>query len=116
MEEILTKLKRSGVDVNCVVSKLGGNEALYITICKKFLQDSNFRQFQEGMYLNDCKQAITYIHTLKGVAANLGFVRMEGICSEIIGRLRMKDKNGLDQYNKELSKEYNNIVSIISNY
>jgi FOG: HPt domain len=114
MEKKSFKLKEVGVDVDSVVSRLGGKELLYLKICHSFLNDQSFQLFQQSMDAEDFKAAMTQIHTLKGVAANLGFIRMEGLCKNILRLLKCNDITELSEYQMELKKEYTNIIDAIN--
>jgi HPt (histidine-containing phosphotransfer) domain-containing protein len=113
MEELSKKLKTAGVEAESVINRLGGNEAVYLSICRKFLMDSNYQLFCTSMDNNDLTSAKTYIHTLKGVAANLGFLRMELICNEILEDLRNNNVSFLKQYQSDLSEEYKSIITVL---
>ncbi len=103
-----------GVDIKSVILRLGGNELLYLSICKQFLKDQSFQLLKEALAANDKKNIEIYLHTLKGVAANLGFIRLEFLCKALLDNIQ---KNELDffQHNIEtLSEEYYVIISVIN--
>lgn len=115
MERITLKLKELGVDVDNVIYRLGGNEKIYLSICQKFLKDTSYRAFCQAWSKNDIKSAIIHIHTLKGVAVNLGFIRIELLCKSIQDDLKNNDILYTQEYISELSTEYENIIEILNN-
>lgn len=115
MNNICIKLKKLGVDVDGTVTRLGGNELLYLAICHKFLQDQNFHLLQDALITDDLKMAEIYIHTLKGVAANLGFIRLEQICRSMLEMVHQLNVLNIKQSFIELSEEYHKIISALSN-
>jgi HPt (histidine-containing phosphotransfer) domain-containing protein len=115
MELIGEQLKNIGVDVDSVVQRLGGNEALYLCICKKFIQDPNYQLFQSAIAASDLISARNYIHTLKGVAANLGFIRLEYLCSVLFENIKSDQAIILQHYMDTLSEEYDRIIAVLIN-
>jgi HPt (histidine-containing phosphotransfer) domain-containing protein len=103
-----------GVDVNGVLNRLGGNESLYLNICNKFIKDPNYQIFKDALSVYDYQSAELRIHTLKGVAANLGFVRLELISGSLLQDLREKQISSLRQDVSCLSEEYHRIINILS--
>lgn len=113
MEYTSIKLKDIGVDVYSVISRLGGNELLYLNICHKFLQDQSFQLFQRAITNKDYEMAKINIHTLKGVSANLGFIRLEHLCKAINDHLTNNDIISLQDTVNALTEEYYNIISVL---
>ena len=113
MEYISNSLIQNGVDVNGVLSRLGGNEVLYLTICKKFINDKNFHSLKEALSTNNLRSAEIHVHTLKGVAANLGFLRIEFLCKIILEDLKNNELQSIHDRMGILSIEYNKIISVL---
>lgn len=113
MEIMIQRLKEIGINVDNVVSRLGGNEIFYLSVCRRFQDDRNYQLFQNALVKDDFESARIYIHTLKGVSANLGFAQMELICKSILEDLKNNDIVSLQQHKAELSEDYNKIVSIL---
>lgn len=106
-------LKSSDINAEEAIARLGNDEFIYMTICNKFLQDTNYVLFQKDIINLDYKSAQMHIHTLRGVAANLGFHRLELICKTIMNQLLSETKNELMSKVEELTYEYNRIITII---
>ena len=114
MEIKSRKLIEMGIDVGGVVKRLGGNETLYLTICNKFTNDPNYQIFREALSLEDYQSAELRIHTLKGVAANLGFVRLEIISKALLQDIRDRELTTLRQDIYSLNEEYNRIITVLT--
>lgn len=114
MESRSLSLKEIGVDVEDVIARLGGNEKAYLSICGKFRSDRNFQLFQTAIEAGDLKKAILHIHTLKGIASNLGFNRFAQVSSSILEALRKNDQEALRLKVKELTEEYNKVIGALS--
>ncbi|MDF2945163.1 MAG: hypothetical protein K0S01_4021 [Herbinix sp.] len=114
MEHISSALIGIGVDVNSVLSRLGGNEVLYLNICRKFLKDKNYQSLQDALAEKDLISANIYLHTLKGVAANLGFVKLELLCKNIMENIKNNELEYIHNKVNDLSKEYKKIIEIFN--
>jgi HPt (histidine-containing phosphotransfer) domain-containing protein len=113
MEIKCRKLIEMGVDAKSVIKRLGENEALYLTICDKFTKDPNYEMLQIALVAKDYQLAEMRTHTLKGVAANLGFVRLEIISKSILQDIHEKQLLTLKQDNCSLTEEYQRIITIL---
>lgn len=114
MECVSRKLIEIDIDVVRVVSYLGGDEQLYLSICRKYLEDQNVKLLQEAFAREDYAAAEFYIHTLKGIAANLGFIRLDALCKNILEDLRMNEFNNIPIYFIDLYEEHKRIVSVLN--
>lgn len=111
---MINKLKAAGVEVDGILARLGGNEVLYLSICNKFVKDSNYSLYLSAISSEDRKSAEVHVHTLKGIAANLGLKRLSMLCNTIIEDFNING-NVPDEKNQELKEEYHKIISILNN-
>jgi len=114
MEARSRKLKEIGIDVSGVVNRLGGNESLYLIICNKFTKDTNYLILKEALSKKDYQSAEIRIHTLKGIAANLGFIRLEIISRCVLNDIRERKLVNLRQDIYSLTEEYQRIISALT--
>ncbi len=114
MDKLTIELKKFGVDVEGMITRLGGSESIYLSICRKFLEDTNYGLFLKAMEANDMNMAGVYIHTLKGVASNLGFTNLMLHSNSIIEDLKHYDYVFLHKKLQELTKEYNVLIELLS--
>ena len=113
MEQLTINMKKHRIDTDGVIGRLGGNEKLYLSICKKFLNDVSYSSIQQAIIEGDYIEARRHIHTLKGVAVNLGFIYLYSLCSRLLTEL---DEQNLYLFHKDLiclGQEYDFIVSIL---
>lgn len=75
----------SGFDVKTALNRLGGNQQLYLTILEKFLQQQKDVIEKIELALNQKKyqEAILLVHTLKGLAGNLGRVDLQEVSAKL---------------------------------
>jgi HPt (histidine-containing phosphotransfer) domain-containing protein len=107
------KLKNIGINVEDVVNRLGGNEEIYLTICNKFISDENYAALQNALAKREFNTAEFKIHTLKGIAANLGFTKMEIISKSMLQSIRERNEQRIRHDNACLIQEYDRIISIL---
>jgi two-component system sensor histidine kinase/response regulator len=74
-----------GIDTNSGLSRIGGNQTLYLSLLSKFYFNNqeiilNIRQATQD---NDQKQAILLTHTMKGVAGTIGAEKLQAIAEEL---------------------------------
>lgn len=112
MKQIIL-LKEAGNDTDSIIASLGGNQELYLSICKKFMMDPSFSLFQAAVSIKDMQSARTHIHTLKGVAANLGFSRLHSICASIMEDIHNNCESISYMKQQKLREEYKKIIEII---
>lgn len=119
MEEKFRKsLEENGTDVETVLKRFLGNEAMYMKFLLKFIDDKNYDDVIESIEKRDYETAFETAHTLKGVAANLGIEHVYAASSRITELLRNKpgDQNvdaELDEYKEQLQEAYETIREVI---
>lgn len=98
-------LKGLGVDLDVVLERFVENEALYFKCCSKFLVDSNYENFIKSLPNNNPEETFDYVHSLKGVCANLGFDKLYKPVAEIVEVFRAGsmdyDKDNLEEVKRE---------------
>lgn len=114
MKTLCKRLKEHGVDTDGVINRLGKNESLYLSICLKFLSDRSYPLLQEALKAGNLEEVRAQIHTLKGVAANLGFLYMHALCKHILVFLDQNNRPPLEQDLRSLSQEYHILIAILS--
>jgi len=108
MEE---RMAGAGVDIADGIERSNDNEALYIKLLKKFNNDKNYGRFMECMEKGEYGGAAVYIHTLKGLSANLGMKKLYECCR----RADEEFKEGRAATNTvEISENYLKIVALIN--
>ena len=86
--DLLNELKALGADIDDAMGRFLNNEALYVRMLKKLV--NNVRENEVLSYINDgdFEQAVAYAHTLKGVMGNLSLTPLFTAYTEIVSLLR----------------------------
>lgn len=76
-----------GENFDAVAARFGSTDMVG-RFAMKFAGDPSFDTLKLGLENRDGQQAFRAAHTLKGVAATLGFTRLAGVASELTESLR----------------------------
>ena len=79
--------ERLGADYNDAMERVFDEELLKM-LCGMFLEDKSYSTLSEALSKQDYPAAFESAHTLKGVAANLGFSRLYNVASDLTEALR----------------------------
>lgn len=120
-EELKKQLLEYGALVDDTVRRFMGDEALYERFVIKFMGDENCQRLNEHLDNGDYAEAFKDVHTLKGVAANLGLAPMEKTLVELTELLRDKTADEIEKAQvaaarEEFAKQYASFISIIEKY
>lgn len=81
----------------------------------RFLDDASFSQLQKNLLEKDMEEAFRASHTLKGVAANLGFASLTKSASELTELLRSQNPDYSDAYDA-VCRDYEQVRQAIESY
>ena len=70
--------------------------------------------FEVAVAEQDAKKALSAVHTLKGVSANLGLTKLFEICSTMVIKFRAEDFENAFACFDEVKKQYDEIICIIN--
>ena len=113
-ESLKTQLIKAGVDVNSVLERFMGNEALLERFLKKFPQDENYQKLCSAMEARDLDAAIAASHTLKGVCGNLSITPLFDLLNNQVAALRSNDWQNAEEMMPQISKAYTAVTDAIS--
>lgn len=82
------------------------NEKLMERFALKFLNDTSFETLEKELQEKNYEEAFRAAHTLKGVAANLGFTRLQEAGSEMTEMLRDGTAPADEGYIEVVREEY----------
>ncbi len=102
-----------GADADEVISRLGGSEDLVKRFVKKFLDDTCFADLTSSLDKNDTQAAFRAVHTLKGVAVNLGMQSLFVKASEVTELLRAGKLEEGKKALPSLDEEYHRVMGLI---
>lgn len=100
--------------------KIGGdyNDILHRfmneNMVRKFPQDNNMALFEESWAKKDYETAFRAMHTLKGVAVNLGFTALYNVSSALTEKLRSHEYDNLDGLIADVKKQYDIVIEAIA--
>lgn len=83
-EELFDKLEDMGAEIEDTLDRLMGDEDLYVEYLKKFPANENIVNLRKSVDAGDADQAMKDVHTLKGVALNLGLLPLVDECMDML--------------------------------
>lgn len=101
-----------GGDYNDVMLKIQ-NEDIIRKFILRFKEDESYINGKKALEANDIKTAFLCVHTLKGIAVNLGFSRLGNAASDLTEALRNSDTMPDDRLADLVEKEYKAVISAI---
>lgn len=102
---------KNGVDYDAFLHRLMGKESLAKKYIKVFLNDLTFGELANAVAQKDFDQVGKKAHSLKGIALNLDFKKLSGLCIEIINSSYSANIQEIETQFAMLKKEYEQIVS-----
>lgn len=114
-EPMLIQLEEAGNKIPGLLKRFAGNEAICVKLVKKFPGDENYANYLEEIKVQNYRDAEQSVHTLKGVASNLGLTKIADITQLIVDEIRGEcDYKKIEGWNKELIQFYDETVDIIN--
>ncbi len=102
-------------DYKGILFRLSNDEAI-IRFLKKFLKDETFSNLKKELYLNNREKSFLYVHALKGICSNMGFLKLLKKCSDLTENIR-SESSEITVTTKELfdivEQEYNHTILTI---
>lgn len=116
-ESMLVELEEAGNRISELLKRFAGNEAICAKLVKKFPGDPNYERYLEQIKVQNYKESEQSVHTLKGVASNLGLTKIADITQLIVDEIRgERDYEKIEGWTKELEQLYQETVGIIMKY
>ncbi|MBR2275054.1 MAG: Hpt domain-containing protein [Lachnospiraceae bacterium] len=100
-----------GSNYDEVLERLMNNEGLITKLLKKYAEDQNFEKLKAAMAEKNYEDAFTAAHTLKGLAANLGFTELYERVSTLTEKLRGGEYEGNEELLSEVGVKQEAVVS-----
>ena len=102
-----------GIDVDGMLERCMGSEALVVRLLKKFPADATFPKLVEAFANNDAEGALTASHTLKGVCGNLSITELFTLLDRQVATLRHGDMAGAAAMMPDITRWYTQAVETI---
>ena len=106
-------LLEAGVDLEVTMRRFGGNAALLERFIKKLPEEPTFSALTAAVEKKSCPEIEKTAHTLKGIAANLGFQEMSDLCAALVSAVREDQTETLEEHYQALAEEHRRISGLI---
>ena len=107
----IEKLRAWGADVDEAMARCLNNEAFYLRLVDKGLQDPNFDRLKEAIAAGDLDRAFEAAHALKGVLANLALTPVLDPVREITELLRARTQKDYAPLLAEIDEQKARLLS-----
>ncbi len=102
-----------GSEYATLLERFCNNESLLDKFVTGFPDDPVFHFLQEAVDTADYGAVENYAHALKGVAANLGFNRLQSACSDLVLSVREGHPEDIPEHFDKAQREYTIIINEI---
>lgn len=85
---LLDKLADMDAEVEDTLERLSGDEDMYLTYLRQLPQNENIASLRRAVAEKNSTLAEREVHTLKGVALNLGLLPLVDVCMDMLLELR----------------------------
>lgn len=111
--DLLYALMLCETDIDGVMRRFSGDEALYMTCLNGFLDDPTMDELNAAIENGAWDEAFTAAHALKGLAGNMGFVPLFHASAELVILIRAGRTGEVDASFAEVKRCYGQITSTI---
>lgn len=112
--QLIEKLKDYGCDTDGALERFVKKEELYLKFLKRFPDDPSFAGIKGFIDAADYENALKSVHTLKGVAGNLGLTPLYTIAADMVTKFRADMPEAAVAEYDGLAKIYNELYTVIS--
>ena len=102
------------LDIEGALKRVAGNETLFKKLLKLFLAENDVENLCNAIESGNCEDIARFAHTIKGVGANLSFVKMRTVASDI--EIRAKEGNDCKDFLPDLRESYEKTLELINEY
>jgi len=114
--EFIDLLKNLNVDIDTLLRRFSGNEALTKRFLLKFPDDKTYEGLKEGVDNGDNATVLAKAHALKGIALNLGLDNLGNQSSDLVEYLRAGQVEDVRSMFTGITKEYNRVIELINDF
>lgn len=109
-------LELAGVDYEMTLNRFSNNGMLLERFVKKFPNDKTFQELDTAVSDKRYSDVERSAHTLKGIAANLGFQYLSDLSAEVVNLVRSDhyDNDNIGIAFSRVAEEYEKVVSCIN--
>ena len=102
-----------GSDFDALLGRLM-KEELVERLVKKYTADTNMELLEKSLGQKDYEEAFRAVHTLKGLAMNLGFDKLAASASELTEDLRFEKYGRIDELFGKVKADQEEVLSYIA--
>lgn len=103
-------------DISGAMRRFGGDEKLYVTCLKKFLEDPTMERLNEAVGQMKWDDAFTAAHALKGLAGNMGFIPLMHSIGQLVVLIRGGRTREIDLSMTYVNSKYRDITDGINDF
>ncbi len=109
-------MELAGVDYEMTLNRFSNNAMLLERFVKKFPNDKTFLELNAAIADKRYDDVERAAHTLKGIAANLGFQYLSDLSAEVVNLVRSDkyDKDNIGIAISRVEKEYEKVISCVN--
>ena len=102
------------IDLNTVIARFSGNEALYLRFFRKMPMDPTYFSLVEAVEKKHYSLIEREAHTLKGVAANLGLDSLRYASDGLVQAVRRKEYDEIPALFEIIKTAHEKMVEVLS--
>ena len=110
---LFAELNRREIDVDGAMKRFSDNEELYISCLADYLRDDTVAMLEKAIDTEQWDDAFTAAHALKGVAANMGFIRLSAASARMVILIRNGQLDDVGASLEEIRAYQNVTVSAV---
>lgn len=111
--EIRKLYERIGTDYQVLLDRFCNNEDLICKFVMSFPDEKSYAGLVEAYARQDFREIENCAHALKGISANLGFIRLQEACNEVVLGVRQDKLASIPDRYQKVKAEYENIIKEI---
>lgn len=111
-DNFMMTLEENGAETKETLSRFLNDKEMYYSFIKEFLVNTSLIKLYELISTNDFVEIYNEIHTIKGVALNLGLTPIGLICMDILKDFKNNKNNEAIEQIPNLIGEFNRWILI----
>ena len=108
----IEKLKAFGANTEEGLQRCMNNEAFYLKLVSKFMEDKTFDKLKAAVAANDLEEAFKAAHALKGVLGNLSLTPLYIVIYEMTELLRNQTQCDYGEYIQKYEALYQSLAAL----
>lgn len=114
-EALFEQMEDMGAEVEDTVDRLMGDRELYVQYLLKLPEDPNMPALVRAVEQKDKDGALRAVHTLKGVALNLGLLPLVDVCMDMLLDFRAGNEDKAYAQLEGVKSTFDEWVTLVQN-